>query len=599
MGGLTTNALTLWERAFSPGQIPTYPTGTLLRAKGGETTFEPDPAYPEGPMVVLDRKAEVGELLRDSELMYLADWRENALYRVQVRVSCVTRAAQDVQRAFCRSSVLYFINTFCYVLDPRPTTGTRILPFVTYPFQDDFITWLVWLIRRKTEGVAEKSRDMGASWSCAAVAVWLTLFHDNMTDYFMSMNQNDVDSRTPDSLLGKCRFLLEHLPDWMRGGWEEKALGVDAYMNIRIPSTSSFIVGVLSKGTAARGGRTSILFADEWAFVEDSTNVLRSISALSGCKLFLSTANGKGNEHYRMVTTPGVIKKRLHWRKHPLKNDLWAARMRRLPSMTDEIWAREYEIDYEGSTLGRVFPQFISTADPIRPWCHVQEGPFFEYDPAYPVYAFSDLGINDPTSILFAQVKPCPPHLLPQNRLGTMLLVFAEHEERNMTVWETRHFLNSQPYRYARHIVDVRTGGARGHDGKTWMQRASQADVRPLFSERLKRTIDPGPPVFCVGKRNSETGPIESVRELLLTPGACAVNPNGAGHFIMALQSWSYPIDNATQKPQTGAPPNHDEWSHRCKAFCYGVDWLHGLLKPPGSGPDVDWEFPTRIRSSR
>ena len=591
------NRSAIWNKAFSPDKIPEYPTYSLAVAKGGETTYEIDRdnsiilANPfNSAILIRPRAAEPGELLRDSVLKYIADWSENCVFRGEI----VSRAqddpkCQELQRILCKSSILYFVNTFCWTFDDRFIEESGTVPFVTYPFQDDILTWTIWLIVSGLAGVEEKSRDMGASWLEVAVAVWLALFHSRMNTKFMSMRQEDVDDRTTDSLLGKVRFLLNHLPEWMRGGWVERGERMDVSMSIIIPETGSNIKGILSRGTAGRSGRTAYLAADEWAFVEESAEVLRALSELSNCKKYLSSANGAGNEMYRMREDPASHLKTLHHTLHPLKNPEWAQARKGRSDVTEETWAAEQEISYELSTIGRVFPQFRSIPSDEHAWCHVQDSDLTTYEPAYDVFSFTDLGVGDPCSTLFAQIKPVPPDHAAFEKV--CLAFFDEHEARDMTALDLRYLLNQKEYRYRDHICDWRTGNQRDAMGFTWIKYLADLEVKPTNSAFFGMVIEPGPPIKMHGQRSDEKSTLIMMREKFNAVGAIAVSKSGCPGLTKALQNWSFPIDKNTHKPVTDSGPKHDGWSHACKAALYGIDWIYG--KKRGEKTDRGpWDYP-------
>ena len=290
------NEITLWKDALPPESIPEYPTLSLRRAKGGETTYELDPNceaarhsfkwqgwkyYAE----VIEREAVEGELLREPNLRYIGDYEENIVYRAMTRIHAdQDDAYQMLQFYFCRSSILYFINTFCYTYDPR--SEEKHLPFVTYPFQSEIITWIIWLIKKKKTGIVEKSREQGLSWMLEAVSVWLILFVPASTAYQLSLSEESVDNYTPDSLLGKIRYILKNLPPWLRGGWSERAKEIDKKMMIKIPDSDSLVIGQLTKSTAGVGGRSMFAVYDEFAIVKEDRAALQASASLASSGYF-------------------------------------------------------------------------------------------------------------------------------------------------------------------------------------------------------------------------------------------------------------------------------------------------------------------------
>lgn len=593
------NALTLWDQALPPSKIPLYPTYELRQARGGETTYEitQELKISETRSVcrIEPRPALEGELLRDPEMKYVPDWTKNLRYRIQVLATAKDNPKiQEVHRTLCKSSILYFVNTFAYVYEPRATDPERRnIPFVTFPFQDDVLTWMVWCLLMRKEGIVAKSRDMGATWMLIAVIDWLSIFYRGNTSYLTSLREEDVDNRMPDSLFGKLRYMHMRLPDWLQCGWTDHGERVDRMNNIEFPETNAYIRGQKVESTGGRQGRATLLGVDEFAHVNAALAALAAFSALAPTIFYISTPQGPGNPFAMMAQEAGANVKLLHWKQHPLKNPEWAKTESGKPKyFNPSIWAQEQEIQFETSKSGRVYEQLISIESADTLWCHVQRGEFVQYDHHYDVYTFSDLGGNDPCSTLFAQLKPIPPefhHLVPSRKC---LVIFAEYEGKNMTAYCLRWYLNQQPYRYREHIVDLRTGDQKESSGKSWIKNLYDPDVLTHKSLHFGKILEIGPPIATTGKRNWEQPTIDQVNTALSLPGVIAINAAGCPHLIMSMQAWAYPVDKDTQEKIPGAKPNHDDWSHSCKALAYGIDWLKDdLLEVKSHTPKVpvDW----------
>ena len=554
---MSENLLTLMD---DPWETPDYPS----------YTFELD---------------EDGNKARDADNRYIPNVRENLEFRVQMQQQAeASQEFQEHQIHFCQSNILYFINVWCWTFDPR--LQPPHIPFVTYPFQDDLITWCLWLIKNRETGLVEKSRDMGMTWAMEALSAYLTLFYPGMVDYQMSLREDDVDNRAEDSLLGKYRYIIRNVPDWMRGGWVEKEQGTDQKMQIRIPQTGSMVRGQLTMGTSGRSGRGTRVFNDEFAFVEDADKVLKALASLAPSGLYGSTPNGAGNAFYVMAHRPDVRKKSLHWSDHPMKNPEWAEKERGKITYTEESWAQEHEISYEMSTSGRVYPEFKSFSDGESGWCHVGEGPYFEYDPNYDVWAGMDFGVGDPTSVWFAQRKAPPPEL--KGKVSECLMFFSGVEDSNRDVDWLADILRDTGFRYRDLVGDYRSGLQRTPTGETWVS---------LLRDRGFN---------IVGGRSSEFATIMQVK-LLLSGGVKAYNEpvpmlgvnRRLGLLTKAFQNWSFPTEKAedgstrikTDLSGKKFPANHDQWSHSMKAVCYLVDWLYGKKR----GTEVlrgEWNYP-------
>lgn len=594
------NLISLWDDAIPADRIPAYPGFQLRKAKGGEQTWEIDAKVKIG-VVARKRKARAGELLRDPDLKYIPDWDANLEHRIRVRQMAEGNPEfQELQRILCKSSILYYCNTFCWTFDPRLNPSPHI-PFVTFPSQDDLLTWMLWILAIKDDGLVEKSRDMGATWLLAVKDSYLCNFFPGVVGYKSSLREEDVDNKTEDSLLGKFRYIQRNLPPWLQNGWNEGGDG-DVLMKCTIPRTRSILRGQKTESTGGRQGRAMYVDADEFAHITDGAAALEAFSSLASSRFFVSTPKGKGNEFARMAEDPRVKKKTMHWTLHPLKNQEWAQKERAKPMYTEEIWAQEQEIQYEKSTIGRIFPQFLSVGGEQVPWIHVHsqaEGPQFRFDPHFDVLVAADFGFGDPTSLLFAQIRPVPREF--EAHAKEMIFFFDEEEDRRIGVWETRFLLNERSrtkgYRYRDFVGDMRTLHQTDSEGKTWHMRLRSIMDGPKYSSRFSREILPeeiGPPIFFNGKYNSEWGPIETMRTAMQTPGLFCVSKEGCPNFIRALQTWSFPIDPKTRLPRTDAKPEHSRWSHACKAGIYLMDWRYAPESSRFHGNrQAQWNFKT------
>ena len=99
--------------------------------------------------------------------------KENLEFRRKI---CASATDIEVQRQLwtaCKRDVLFFINTFCWLYEPRNSrlrgTTSNVIPFITYEFQDNALLQMNEALGVQDIGI-EKSRDLGATW------MFLTLF---------------------------------------------------------------------------------------------------------------------------------------------------------------------------------------------------------------------------------------------------------------------------------------------------------------------------------------------------------------------------------------------------------------------------------------
>jgi hypothetical protein len=167
----------------------------------------------------------------------------------------------------------------------------------------------------------DKSRDVGATWLMVAFLVHRWLFYPGFNGSIGSRKLSLVDSSgDPDCIFEKARQLIRKLPYWMIPGDWEKYSRVGMIKN---PINESVITG--SGGDqVGRGGRSSVYFVDESAFIERSQKVIAALSQNTDCLIQVSTPNGTDNEFYRCITDGNMPRMSIHWKDDPRKNK-WVA----------------------------------------------------------------------------------------------------------------------------------------------------------------------------------------------------------------------------------------------------------------------------------
>jgi phage terminase large subunit len=200
-------------------------------------------------------------------------------------------------KLFYRDHPVEFINDWGMTSDPRNVEiGLPVhIPFVLFPKQAEFIEWVYDHWREREDGLTEKSRDMGVSWLCVAIAAHMWLFFPDMQIGFGSRKEEYVDEiGNLKALFPKIRLFVDLLPREFRPeGWDG-----GKFMLINNPENGASIIGEAGDNIG-RGARTGIYFKDESAFYERSEKIEAALSQTSNCKIDVSTPNGSGNSFYR------------------------------------------------------------------------------------------------------------------------------------------------------------------------------------------------------------------------------------------------------------------------------------------------------------
>jgi phage terminase large subunit len=250
--------------------------------------------------------------------------------------------------AFYSDHPVEFISDWLCTFDPRNVERgiEAVTPFLLFPKQADYVEWVVARWRGREDGVVEKSRDMGVSWLCVAIATWMWLFHPGVVVGFGSRKEAYVDDLgNPASLFWKIRETIKLLPrEFVPAGFDMRAHAPS--MKIINPINGSTIIGEAGDNIG-RGNRTSIYFVDESAFLERQESVAAALSQTSNCKLHVSTPNGAGNVFYRMRHSGRVPVFVFDWRDDPRKDQSWYERQ--VATLDPVIVAQEIDRDYSAS----------------------------------------------------------------------------------------------------------------------------------------------------------------------------------------------------------------------------------------------------------
>lgn len=253
------------------------------------------------------------------------------------------------------SNPIAFINDWGVTVDPRNVGRKQppLVPFILMPKQEDWIHWIEDMLNSETDGITEKSRDMGLSWTAMAYAVTKCLHNQGFTVGFGSRKEEYVDKAGhPKALFWKGREFLKHLPIEFRGSWDERKHS--PHMRISIPDMESVITGEAGDNIG-RGDRTTISFVDEAAHLERPLLIDASLSATTNCRIDLSSVNGLNNPFAeKRHSWPAERVFTFHWRDDPRKNDEWYKKQ--CERLNPIIVAQEIDLNYSASAEGVLIP---------------------------------------------------------------------------------------------------------------------------------------------------------------------------------------------------------------------------------------------------
>lgn len=214
-----------------------------------------------------------------------------------------------------------FVNDWGMTFDPRNIERglPALIPFVLFPRQVEFLKWLYEQWKGGERGLVEKSRDFGATWLGGAFSVAMWLFRPGFTAGFGSRKEELVDKKgDPKCIFEKIRPFIRYLPKEFRpAGYDEREHAT--FMKIINPENGATITGE-SGDEIGRGGRMSVYFVDEAAFIQRQEKVDAALSQTTNCQVDISTPNGNGNAFYKKRNSGKVDVFVMDWKDDPRKN---------------------------------------------------------------------------------------------------------------------------------------------------------------------------------------------------------------------------------------------------------------------------------------
>lgn len=389
------------------------------------------------------------EVVPETKREYLV-WRDKVLaFRELCHRMCEHEGPQrDGIMALAAQSKAFWFCVFGVVLNPKGGTDLIInddgeieeikiprgwYPFILYPFQVETIDWHDSIMQidddetGKSDGVAEKSRDMGLTWVFVGIAAHSWLFEDDYLCMFLSYKEEMVDSPSPKSMFYKLRALIGinrrvpkvchapntpyhgaklRLPEWcIPSGWDPKIH--DRKLALSHPTKTNIITGESTTGKAGTGDRQNEVMMDEGAKNKEIGTIWPGLTAVTDHRFAFSSAYRlDGDGMYKLVEAgraaqrnpniPGPSFLSLSWDRHPLRDEAWFRRMRARHSDDINGFKREFEMDWSAGIGDWVYPG----ASKIIPG-------YYPYSPTGgDIMGSIDPGIRDSTAIGLMQYVP-------------------------------------------------------------------------------------------------------------------------------------------------------------------------------------------------
>lgn len=568
-------------------------------------------------------------------------WRDKVL---AFRELCHRLANEDMNKRaaitqLAANDPCFFMAIFGVLFDPKGEPDLTVVdgevevldkppawyPWIPYPFQVETVRWyqevrkLKHGSRGRGDGVVEKSRDMGITWTFCLIASHSWLFDNDSTFGLISYKEDLVKDDSPKGMMYKVKSLLgigraripercfapgtpyhmapTRLPEWLiPSGFDPKIHSHQ--LSLKHPTKTNQITGESTTSKSGIGDRQGAVFIDEGAKNDKLMDIWTGLAAVTHHRFVFSSADRQYGDDMYILASKGRMASAnpalagpsflsLPYHHHPLRDgERWLESERARFEGTDNAFKREYLIEWNADSSALVYP----SAE------HIVPGEY-DYNPlAGDTTITIDPGLRDPTAIQFYQYQPVEGgyHMFDAITLDVTSAEFLTpilmgwppgHEMRLKAgyaeatdqgdiqeimdrMWELRK--NGKPVKFVGDPYGDNAGGANSQSFYTTMYLTSrdlnaQYPDLPPFSITVLTKYDEGARYHRARK--------EALTRLI--PNIRFNNTPRVRYVVTALQEHRYKPYNSTHTVQNEPnSPVHDWTSHHASAaeyFAVGV----------------------------
>ncbi len=479
---------------------------------------------------------------------------------------------QDVA---CVRSLPEYLRKYCYSItaaDDDPPASLERFPDMEHgPWS--FLHPVVQAIEHDENVIVTKSRQLMLSWLFSGGYSQKLVFKKNRTIAVVSESEDLVDDGqdTPETIFGKFRIILKHMPHHLTGGITYK------HMHLHNSWTNSTIKGFPGKKNAGRGGSWTNGWFDELPHIWFANHIYSSMR--QGCPRGLAMV-GTPNQDLDIGEEPmsrlifdenqrrfKIIE--LDWSMHPNRDQAWYDEQcldmtpRQIASELDRKWGKAF-------SGGRCF----------YPWRRPEMTGEVPCIPGIPVYRTWDFGWGT-TAILTGQCQELQAVSEETGRAYVAkqfrILDLLEANEKPYGFY--RDALANDPEKYPQsRIIDIGDPymlEQKHGSGYSWGKYLRREEVEHPYAIRVI-------PAKCVGV--SPTNLIDNVCKYMrthrmpdgTTESGFVIREN-LRNCVRHVESYSRPTDRAGQVRSD--KPIKDSHSHCADDIQY---WIWHVAPPKG-----------------
>ena len=290
--------------------------------------------------------------LKASEI-YLGNPR---LKKAGVQLDYTEDQIQEIVK--CSKDVEYFCRTYMKIVN----IDEGVVPLDLYDFQLDIMKSVI----SNRFSICKMPRQSGKTTTMVAVILWFVLFNESFNCAILANK-----ATTARDILSRLQMAYEWLPHWLQQGlveWNKGSIELENGSKIIASSTSS---------SAIRGGSYSLVYLDEFAFVEATlqeeffASVYPTISSGKTSRVMI-TSTPKGMNLFYKIWVDATTNKNeyvpieVHWSAVPGRDEAWKEQT--IKNTSEEQFRQEFECQFIGSSNTLINPSKLSSMvfhDPI------------------------------------------------------------------------------------------------------------------------------------------------------------------------------------------------------------------------------------------
>ena len=256
----------------------------------------------------------------------------------------------------CMNDPAYFARTYLKVIH----LDRGLVPFDLYDYQEKMFDHF----NKNRFSIVLACRQSGKSISSVAYLLWYAIFNPEKVIAILANK-----GATAREMLSRVTLMLENLPFFLQPGCKTLNKGSIEFSN------NSKIIAAATSGSSIRGLSVSLLFLDEFAFIEnDATFYTSTYPVVSSGKttriIITSTANGIGNVFYKLwegakQKTNDFKPFRVDWYDVPGRDEEWK---RQTIANTSELqFTQEFGNSFIGGSNTLISPECLLSLKAIDP----------------------------------------------------------------------------------------------------------------------------------------------------------------------------------------------------------------------------------------